>query len=511
MPETLADGGFLASGTAPRMPTVDEFVAAHPDLKREGGGYAGPCPVCDGDDRFHVKEGRDGAALWGCRSCIDGATGTARKEATAKVMQELFADRPMPAGARKGNGRSTVAEEQPKTREGLGNVLGAMGYQWRYNVRGMCAELRQGVGDWDPTNDRRIADIRSRIPERFKQAGTNKRLLFGRTAFEDCFLALLNRAESDPFKDWLEALPKWHGEHRLDSWLSHVFEIDDEHKALAAWGSRSLLLGAVWRTYEPGTKIDEMLVLIGRQGIGKSTAPKCLLPPEHPEWFTDGLRLSADDKVRAEALQQRVIVEAAEMAGSTRAERESLKSFLSRTDDGAVRLAWRHDPEVALRRCVLIGTSNDPHCLPADPSGNRRFVAVTVRAGEDGATGVRLYLKNFREQLWAEALHRYREGETAHLPSDLAEIQTRVNASAVQVDESLEDALLAFLDARIEADGWFRIKHDVRPVIQARLAGGEAPSDKRLSVELQRLGCESHGLKWYRGLRGRWWSNPESG
>lgn len=506
MPETLADGVFLATGTAARMPTVDEFVAAHPDLKRVGGGYAGPCPVCAGDNRFHVKEGRDGAALWGCRGCIDNSSGTEKQAATAKVMKELFADRPMPAGARKGNGRATVADEQPKTREGLGNVLGAMGYQWRYNQRGLCAELRQGVRPWEMTTDRCLADIRSRIPERFTQSGTDKRLMFGREAFEDCFLALLNRAESDPFKDWLEALPKWHGEHRLDSWLSHVFAIDTEHQKLAAWGSRSLLLGAVWRTYEPGTKIDEMLVLIGRQGIGKSTAPRLLLPPEHPEWFTDGLRLSAEDKHRAETLQRRVIVEAAEMAGSTRADRESLKAFLSRTDDGAVRLVWRRNPEVMLRRCMLVGTSNDPHCLPADPAGNRRFVAVTVRAGEDGATGVRLYLKNFREQLWAEALHRYREGETAHLPSDLAAVQTRVNASAVQVDETLEDALLAFVGGWADPDEWFRIA-DARPTVQAKLSG-EMPSDKRLSVELQRLGCEFMGQSRYRGRKGRWWKVP---
>ena len=99
--------------------------------------------------------------------------------------------------------------------------------------------------------------------------------------------------------------------------------------------------------------------MIGAQGVGKSTALRCLLPPEHPEWFSDGLRLSADDKVRAEALQGRVIVEAAEMAGSTRAERESLKAFLSRTDDGSVRLAFRRNPETLLRRCVIAGTSNE--------------------------------------------------------------------------------------------------------------------------------------------------------
>ena len=120
---------------------------------------------------------------------------------------------------------------------------------------------------------------------------------------------------------------------RLDSWLGEVFRTDSGCE-LTKWASVFVLLGAVWRTYEPGTKLDEMPVLNGEQGCGKSTALRLLLPPEHPEWFADGLHLASDPRTRVEALQGRVIVEASEMAGITRAELESLKAFLSRTDSG---------------------------------------------------------------------------------------------------------------------------------------------------------------------------------
>ena len=69
-----------------------------------------------------------------------------------------------------------------------------------------------------------------------------------------------------------------------------------------------------------------MPVLIGEQGIGKSALLRELLPPQYPEWFSDGLHLADYPKVRAEALLGRVIVEVSEMAGSTRAELQSLKS-----------------------------------------------------------------------------------------------------------------------------------------------------------------------------------------
>ena len=399
--------------------------------------------------------------------------------------------------------------EQPKSREGLRAVLTALGFEWRYNLRAMRAELREHGGPWSPATDRLVQDIRSQIPERFTEASgaegdKRKSLAFGRTAFEDCFGALLNRAEADPFREWLESLPAWDRAPRLDSWLATVFHVR-ESGGLAPWCSRYLPLGAVWRTYRPGTKLDEMPVLIGLQGAGKSTALRCLLPPEHPEWFSDGLRLSADDKVRAEALQGRVIVEASEMAGATRAERESLKAFLSRTDDGSVRLAYRRNPETMLRRCVLAGSTNDPLCLPADPSGNRRFVVVSLEATGAGPAGVRAYLDANREQLWAEALFRFHEGETAWLPQSLTDAQTEANHGAVQVDETLEDALLEFIDGW-SGNGRFRLR-DVRDSLKRRL-NGDALTDMRLSVELRRLGCESLGLRRINGQRGRWWGKP---
>ena len=491
----------LSDKSAARV-TVAEVRAAWPDLAPKGGGLAGPCPVCGGGDRFHVKERGDGSALIGCRGCIDNEAPDVRRKAFGNVMRALFPERSAPARTGGGEVATPIGAALPKSREGLRLVLTALGYEWRYNTRRMRDELRHQGGDWREANERLIRDIRSQIPERFTEAGKDKALMFGRDAFDDCFGALQNRAETDPFREWLEALPAWHRERRLDRWIGHVFHVSDEHAGLAAWVSRFLLLGTVWRTYRPGTKLDEMPVLIGPQGTGKSTALRELLPPEHPEFFGDGLRLAADDKVRAEALQGKVIVEAAEMAGSTRAERESLKAFLSRTDDGSVRLAFRRNPETMLRRCVMAGTSNDPHCLPPDPSGNRRFVAITVRGGPDGAAGVRLYLKNFREQLWAEALHRYREGEAAYLPPDLASAQTTVNAGAVSVDETIEDALLAFL-AEQPAGRHFRIA-DARVWLRPHL-GGDMPSHKRLGAELQRLGCESAGRARINGKLGRWW------
>ena len=297
---------------------------------------------------------------------------------------------------------------------GLAGVLDALGVGVRFNVRSMRPEFREHKGAWREANDRTEAKLQETIAGRFTTGEKNQPLRFGRETWARALNALLADREVDPFVEWLESLPAWDRTPRLDTWLATAFTTTPECP-LTAWAGRFIFLGPVWRAFQPGTKLDETPVLIGPQGCGKSTALRLALPPERPEWFADGLHLAADPKARAEALQGRVVVEAAEMAGSTRAELESLKAFLSRTDDGSIRLAFRRNPETMLRRCVIVGTTNDPHCLPNDPTGNRRFVPVQVAAGLGSVETLRRYLDEHRERMWAEALDLYRAGVEARL------------------------------------------------------------------------------------------------
>ena len=297
----------------------------------------------------------------------------------------------------------------------LARALNALNIGWRYNIRAHKPEFKMGENDWCPSDDRLVAHIRELIAEKFQHMTTRgpKPLNFGEDRWHRAFWALLFNYEEDPFELWLDGLPRWDNKPRIDGLLQRLFRAEDSE--LARWCSSAPILGAVQRTCEPGAKIDQMVVLVGPQGIGKSAFCRQLLPPEHPEWFADGLELAASSKVRAESLQGRVIVEASEMAGATRADLESLKSFVSRQDDGSVRFAYRRDPEVMLRRAILVGSTNDPTPLPNDPSGNRRFVPVLCPKGCD----VEYIAEGEREQWWAEGVRRVRDGATGSLPRNL--------------------------------------------------------------------------------------------
>ena len=237
-------------------------------------------------------------------------------------------------------------EVEHKDAEALTLALDTLDVKVRYDKRALKAEISRGGRVWQEMTDRNTADLRREIARRFEYKITRGMtpLHYGSETWKTWINALLFKNEIDPFVEWLKAGEKWDGKQRIHNWLSEVFELDsDNDPALAEWASKFIFLGAATRAFFPGAKLDEMPVLVGGQGIGKSTALKLALPDDKPDWFADGLHLAASAKDRAEALQGRVIVEASEMAGSTTSELESLKAFISRTDDGSQRLAYRHN------------------------------------------------------------------------------------------------------------------------------------------------------------------------
>ncbi len=392
-----------------------------------------------------------------------------------------------------------------KTVDGLLAALNHLAIGLRYDERSARVQFLDATADfpkWTNSDDMYRAELRERIADKFLYVTKDGKapLAFSKDRFSDVIDALLNSRRIDPFKEWLDALPEWDGEKRLDFWLTRCFQIGDISPGLLRWASFSVLMGAVARTYTPGEKHDEMVILVGPQGLGKSTVWAWLLPPvDRRSWFSDALKFHSDLKAQVEALQGRVLVEAAEMSGSTRAEVESIKGFLARQDDGAVRLTYRRDPIDLPRRCIIVGSTNDPRCLPNDPSGNRRFVPVPVTAGDPRK--IRSFVNEYRKQLWAEA--RYRSlvlKEPAWLPDELKPQQAALTEQYRATDEIAEDAVQEYLaghpgDVTIRqvADG---IKWD---------SGGR--SAYRITTVLKQFGYIPVRRR-VAGALGRYWTPP---
>lgn len=207
--------------------------------------------------------------------------------------------------------------------------------------------------------------------------------------------------EVHPLREWLSHL-EWDGEARLDRWLTYY--IGAEHTPLTRAVGARWCISAVARVMEPGCKADHVLVIEGRQGVGKSTALRTLVGED---WFTDEL---SDLGSKDAAMQMRGVwvIELAELDHLSRTDAGRIKAVISRRSD-RFRPPYGERLITAPRECVFAGTVNDSQYLK-DDTGNRRFWPVLAGPSVDlGA------LAQDREQLWAEAVARYRKREPWHL------------------------------------------------------------------------------------------------
>ena len=323
-------------------------------------------------------------------------------------------------------------------------ALTLKGIDYRFNIRSMSPEINVPDQDgfmsgWKHVDDMKEARMFGDIAREIKQytGPTTKDKPFEvplpkRKVFMD---DVLEDRRVDPFEDWLMELPPWDNKPRIDTLLIDLFDAEDTK--LNRWAGRYIPVGAIQRTWWPGCKLDEILVLVGKQGIGKSTLLSKILP--EAAYFSDGLNFNGSARERVESLLGYVIVEASEMAGISRAKIDSLKAFISRAEDGSIRLVYRRNKDVLPRRCIIVGTSNEQMVLPNDPTGNRRFVAVKCNEG----SSIEGFMTKNRDQIWAEALVRVSEGTTANLPreDDLMEAQTKLNKEFRSQDEELESLI----------------------------------------------------------------------
>ena len=252
----------------------------------------------------------------------------------------------------------------------------------------------------------------------------------------DSMIAACQRRRVDVFRDWLETL-EWDGTARLDSWLQRITGSPDDAVYLAAVGKR-WLISAVARTMAPGCKADCMLVLVGAQGLRKSTLFERLAGTE---WYRVlQSALGGDDAYMQ--LQGPVIVEISDLAGMSGRSIETIKADLSTAADER-RPKYGRTVERFPRRCVYAGTTNEDKFLH-DVTGGRRFWPVHVDRFIDTDA-----LSAERDQLWAEALHLYRTGEQWHLTPEENALACTEQADAREPD-LLEEAIQEILDTPVD-------------------------------------------------------------
>lgn len=238
----------------------------------------------------------------------------------------------------------------------------------------------------------------------------------------DAFEMVIRSSQFNPIRDALIEIRtnKWdHKEGHIRKLLPEYLGCEDSDYNFECM--KLLMLAAVKRIFQPGCKYDLMVILVGRQGIGKSQFTRTLAL--YPEWYCDNFNTFEPDKAVAQ-LRGFWIVEVAEMLATKRArEVESIKAFITSQND-AYREPYSRRTENRPRRCVFVGTTNDEGFL-TDKTGNRRFLPI--------ATGVMAPMKSlFADRgkvmadfynAWGEAVDLYMQNPNVELilPSTVAD------------------------------------------------------------------------------------------
>jgi predicted P-loop ATPase len=232
-----------------------------------------------------------------------------------------------------------------------------------------------------------------------------------------------------PICDYLDGLV-WDGKPRINRWLIEYMTSEDS--LFVRTVGELFLIAACRRVRDAGCKFDECLVLIGKEGIGKSTAIRALVPDR--SWFCDSLPLGQDPKQTVEKTQGIWICESAELVGNSASKINEIKAFLSRQEDGPFRAAYEIESTIRPRQFVPIATNNDPLFL-SSMHGNRRFWPVKVwHCDPDRITAD-------RNQLWAEANIMEKLKDPVQLPKELWDEAGRQQEEYRQV-EPWEDILV---------------------------------------------------------------------
>jgi predicted P-loop ATPase len=248
------------------------------------------------------------------------------------------------------------------------------------------------------------------------------------------------------------------------------------------------------RILRPGTKFDHVLTIWGEQDIGKSLFCKDLAGAD--DLFNDTRILDRDTKAQMEAVEGKLVIELAELAGFSKADIEKVKAFITRAIDRE-RPAYGRFRKETPRTCIFIATTNNQHFL-RDSTGNRRFwpVKVTRYAREQ-------FLRD-RDQLLAEAVVRLNDGEKLwiddpelkHAVAVLNETHMEINPYAEQLTH-LEGTQVGDEERVHSASVWQYLGMD-KASVQIRASRDVAAAMKRLGWQrkdgLLRIGKNSkHG------------------
>ncbi|HOM05274.1 MAG TPA: VapE family protein [Candidatus Kapabacteria bacterium] len=199
--------------------------------------------------------------------------------------------------------------------------------------------------------------------------------------------ALHNRIDSDfvqarnPIKDYFDNLPTWDKHDYLED-CANLVKVPEKQRRhwytfFSRWMVATVGCALEMKRHDTNERIinHQCLVLVGEQGIGKTTFINRLVPPELMRYYAIA-QINPANKDSKILVTEHFIVNLDELESSTREEMATLKSLMT-TEYIVERRSYGRRIERLPRRASFVGSVNKAAFL-SDITGNRRFLIVDV-------------------------------------------------------------------------------------------------------------------------------------
>ena len=309
----------------------------------------------------------------------------------------------------------------------------------RYNEMSDCAEVHQiidgklKITKWTDTDE---AKSRSYIETTYG--------IYNREKHTDALRMLFDSRKYNPVIDIIEGI-EWDGEERCEQFLTKWAKCEDS--AYAREVSRLIFAGGIHRLYAPGTKFDDVPILVGlKQGEGKSSLIRFLAI--HDDYYGEVTQIEGQQAI--EQLQGKWICEISELLALTKQkEQEAAKAYIARAFD-KYRKPWDKNTVDLPRRCIFLGTTN--YIALTDKTGNRRYYPIEVHSDGyeifDHEEEIRAYIL----QCWAEARDKYKAGHMQNFAKKELVAIYRERQEMARQDDWREGAISEFLDRKLPGE-----------------------------------------------------------
>ena len=241
----------------------------------------------------------------------------------------------------------------------------------------------------------------------------------------------------------------WDGKPRAESFFIDVLGVEDNQYNREC--TRKWLLASLTRLFDNGIKFDEMIILQGGQGIGKSTTLQRL----SLGYYTD-ITEKISDEVTFKVLRT-WLVELSELSTMVKTDSDTFKAWLSATKD-TVRKRYATDPTDHPRTFAVLGTTNNKEILK-DRTGNRRYWLMYC---EKDRIKHSIWSLDYEYilQLWSEVYQWYLSKESLLISEETKQYMENLSSDALEYDP-LEEKIVNILDMHVPKN-WKEIINDPR-------------------------------------------------